>query len=118
MDPTLENKFKINGWLRDLTYPKFLITMIVFALLFYFKTNSHIDNKFIHLDSEREQVAMSLITQYDMTRGANLGMIRLQHEIDAMKAILAKYEQEGKLQTPEEKKELIRQVIREYNNNK
>ena len=118
MDPTLENKFKINGWLRDLTYPKFLITMIVFALLFYFKTNSHLDDKNIHLDTQKEQVAMALIAEYDMTRGANLGMIRLQYEIDAMKAILAKYEQEGKLQTPEEKKELIRRVIIEYNNNK
>ena len=119
MDSMLNNKnLKINGWLRELTFPKFMVTMIIFGALFYFQTNNHMANANIHLNTEKEQTAMSLITQYDMTYGANLAVLKLQHEIDAIKVILAQYESDGKLQSPAQKKALILDVIKEYERQK
>jgi len=120
MDPTLakEKGIKINGWVRDLTFPKFIMSMIVFGTIFWVRMSDHASSKPLHLDTEKEQTAMSIISQYDMTRGANLRLIQLEHEIEAIKVILARYEQQGKLQTPEQKKELIREVIKEMDSKK
>ena len=81
-------KMKVNGWLREMTFSKFFITMLIFGVVFWKSTTDHIDDNAVHLDSTVEQATMQYVIENDMAHGAEISFIQLRNDIDAIKLLL------------------------------
>lgn len=116
----------MNNFLKDMTFWKFLITIIFCTGALWAKIDSHMGDLNLHTDARETNVLANIINQgfpysIDEKLINETRLSLLEDDVQEIKEELVRMEVNGQMQTPIEKRKLIREVVEfylsEYNKN-
>ena len=114
---------RVKKFMNDFSFWKFLLTMIIFAVLFVFQLDrrmesmetliqSHIKNAYTHTSDAEKFVLQSLATT-GMGANAMIKIIELDKRISALELEWKIAKEQGRLQTPAEKEAMMKRILNE-----
>jgi hypothetical protein len=120
------NGEKWKRFINEFSFWKFIITMLFFGVVFFVQMDrrigamedrvvAHLQNGHVHLDDNEEYILRALVTN-GMGSGAMAKLIELDKKVSALELEWKIAKEQGRLQTPSEKEEIIRKVLRDYLN--
>ncbi len=116
----------MSNFLREMTFWKFLVTIIFCTGALWAKIDTHMADGNLHTDENESNVLHNIIADgfpysIDEKLINETRLSLLEDDVQEIKDELEKMESNGQLQTPREKRKLIREVVElylsEYNKN-
>ena len=110
---------KIKEFFQYLSFGKFIVTLLVFGIvnfsLLKWNLTDHIEDGNIHVSEIQDRILDRVEEQgfpFTVEKEKQLGELR--RDVDQLLYIWTTANEQGRLQTPKEKKEMIRETVNEY----
>jgi len=109
----------INGFLKEMHFWKFLIVMIFATGVLWQKMDAHMSDTNLHKDKSEQAILGGIALRgFTYTQAEKLKNevihSRLQQDVDHINQEIARLYDEGRAQTPREKRKLMEKVIDDY----
>jgi hypothetical protein len=110
---------KIREFFQYLSFAKFVVTLVFFGVLNFtllqWTLTDHIEDKNIHVSEMQDRILDRVEEQgFPFTEEKEKELIDLRNDVNELLWVWTKANEQGRLQSPEEKKELIQETIKEY----
>lgn len=117
------NGIALKEWGRNFTFWKWILSLAFFTGVNVTVMQMHIANPVVHTSLDDKAVLLSIerkgFTFSDVEKLTLLTRVtKVEEAIVRIDKLLEMYEGQGRFQTPQEKRELIEDVIRQYNGSK
>ncbi len=109
----------IKEFLESLSFLKFVVTLTIFGVvnfsLLRWTLTDHIEDGNIHVSETQDRILDRVEEQgFPFTEEKEKKLGELRRDVDQLLYIWTKADEQGRLQTPEEKRELIKKTVDEY----